>query len=178
LLAVLGVVLELLIVEKYLLARCENKLRAAVHTLQNSITEFHGRLPFTGSYPEIGHGLQALPVPVPCSFVFPYNKGPVRPKIRAAKILSGSPERPAKRARLRVRSKLLRQLRCLGNSNEGAGWFFTWAGHAASHTTIDRTWRNAKANKTNAPRTLILDGTSGGIAHWTNAAWVALFAEG
>jgi hypothetical protein len=41
----LGVVLELFIVEEQLLACRENKLGAAVNTLQDSIGEFHGRLP-------------------------------------------------------------------------------------------------------------------------------------
>jgi hypothetical protein len=41
----LGVVLELLVVEKQLLARGEYKLGSAVTTLQDSINEFHGRLP-------------------------------------------------------------------------------------------------------------------------------------
>ena len=55
LLAVLGIVYELFVVEEDLLARCENKLGAAVNALEDSISEFHGRLP-TGSRPEIGHG--------------------------------------------------------------------------------------------------------------------------
>jgi hypothetical protein len=45
LLATLGVVLELLVVEKDLLAGCKNKLGAAVDTCEYSIGEFHGRLP-------------------------------------------------------------------------------------------------------------------------------------
>jgi hypothetical protein len=45
LLAALGVVLELFIVEEDLLARRKNKLGAAVDALQYSIRKFHGRLP-------------------------------------------------------------------------------------------------------------------------------------
>jgi hypothetical protein len=47
LLAALGVVLELLIVEKQLLARGEHKFFAAINALQDSIGKFHGRLPRT-----------------------------------------------------------------------------------------------------------------------------------
>jgi len=43
--AVLRIVLELLVVEKDLLACCKYELCAAVYTLQCSIGEFHGRLP-------------------------------------------------------------------------------------------------------------------------------------
>jgi len=57
LLAVLGVVLELFIVEKNLLACREHKLRAAIDAPEHSIREFHGRLPLTGTSAEIGHGL-------------------------------------------------------------------------------------------------------------------------
>jgi hypothetical protein len=42
---VLGVVLELFIVEEELFAGGKNKLGAAVETLQNSVGIFHGRLP-------------------------------------------------------------------------------------------------------------------------------------
>ncbi len=45
LLATLGVVLELLVVEEDLLARCKDKLGAAVNTSKYAIGEFHGRLP-------------------------------------------------------------------------------------------------------------------------------------
>jgi hypothetical protein len=52
LLAVFGVVLELFIVEKGLLAGRENELGAAVDTLQNSIGEFHGQLASQGITPK------------------------------------------------------------------------------------------------------------------------------
>jgi hypothetical protein len=52
LLAVFGVVLELFIVEKQLLARRKNELGAAVDTLQNTIGEFHGRLASQGITPK------------------------------------------------------------------------------------------------------------------------------
>jgi hypothetical protein len=44
-----GVVPELFVVEKYLLAGGEYKLRPAVIALQYSVCEFHGRLPWTGN---------------------------------------------------------------------------------------------------------------------------------
>jgi hypothetical protein len=56
----LGVVLELFIVEKELLARCKNKLGAAVNALQNSIGEFHGRLPSQGLAPKSAMAQQDL----------------------------------------------------------------------------------------------------------------------
>jgi hypothetical protein len=43
--AMLGIVLELFVVEENLLACCEHKFCAAVDTLKDSIVEFHGRLP-------------------------------------------------------------------------------------------------------------------------------------
>jgi len=43
--AVLGVVLELFVAEKELLARGEDKLSSAVYALQFSIRKFHGRFP-------------------------------------------------------------------------------------------------------------------------------------
>jgi hypothetical protein len=42
---VLGVVLELLVLKKDLLARGKHKLGAAIGALQDSIGEIHGRLP-------------------------------------------------------------------------------------------------------------------------------------
>jgi len=54
----LGVVLELLVVEEDLLACCEHKLRAAVDALQGSICEFHGRLPWQGIRPKSAMALQ------------------------------------------------------------------------------------------------------------------------
>jgi hypothetical protein len=42
---VLGIVRELFVVEKQLLAGRENKLGAAIVALQDSVDEFHGRLP-------------------------------------------------------------------------------------------------------------------------------------
>jgi hypothetical protein len=51
LLAVFGVVFELFIVEKELLAGRKNELGPAVDTLQNSIGEFHGQLASQGFTP-------------------------------------------------------------------------------------------------------------------------------
>jgi len=45
LLAALGVVLELFVVEEELLAGCENEFGAAIDALQNSVCKVHGRLP-------------------------------------------------------------------------------------------------------------------------------------
>jgi len=42
---VLGIVLELFIVEKQLLAGREHKVGTAIIALQYSVDEFHGRLP-------------------------------------------------------------------------------------------------------------------------------------
>ena len=66
LLAVLGIVLELFIVEKDLLARCKYELRAAVYTFKHAIGKFHGRLPPQGRSPKSAMALSSLPVPVPC----------------------------------------------------------------------------------------------------------------
>jgi hypothetical protein len=41
----LGVILELFVVEKQLLARSEDEFFAAINALQVSIRKFHGRLP-------------------------------------------------------------------------------------------------------------------------------------
>jgi hypothetical protein len=57
---VLGVVLELLVVEEELLACREYKLGAAVNTFEDSIGEFHGRLPSQGLSPKSAMALQEL----------------------------------------------------------------------------------------------------------------------
>ncbi len=62
----LGIVLELFVVEKELLTGGENELCPAVVALQNSVDKFHGRFPKTGRTVEIGHELGSLPVPFPC----------------------------------------------------------------------------------------------------------------
>src|SRR6185437_8950909 len=62
----LGVVLELLIVKKQLLARGEHELRPAVIAFQDSIKKFHGRLPRNREDDRNGHDLGSLPVPFPC----------------------------------------------------------------------------------------------------------------
>jgi len=63
LLAALGVVRELFVVEKNLLAGCKNKIGAAVNALQDSIREFHSRLPKTGTHIEIGYEHEKLAGP-------------------------------------------------------------------------------------------------------------------
>jgi hypothetical protein len=60
LLAVLGVILELFIVEEELLARSEYKLGVAVDAFQHSIGEFHGRLPSQGLTPKSAMALLGL----------------------------------------------------------------------------------------------------------------------
>jgi hypothetical protein len=54
LLAVLGVIRELLIVEKQLLAGCKHELSAAIYALQDAIYKLHGRLPKEGKFTETG----------------------------------------------------------------------------------------------------------------------------
>jgi hypothetical protein len=54
----LGIVLELFIVEEGLLACRENKLSSAVDAFQGSIGEFHGRLPLQGNRPKSAMALQ------------------------------------------------------------------------------------------------------------------------
>jgi hypothetical protein len=72
----LGVVFELFIVEEELLACCENKLGAAVNAFQDSIGEFHGRLPSQGLPPKSAMTQQELAGPGSLmSFVVHY-KGP------------------------------------------------------------------------------------------------------
>ena len=56
----LGVILELLIVEEELLACSENKFGAAVNAFQHSIGEFHGRLPSQGLPPKSAMAQQDL----------------------------------------------------------------------------------------------------------------------
>jgi hypothetical protein len=105
----LGVVLELFIVEKNLLARGEHKFGAAVDTLEDSIGEFHGRLP-TGTDAEIGHSsFGTCRSRFPAFVRHPLN-GPVRTKKNYAPIelpsgQAGQPETPHAR---RVLSDLSR----------------------------------------------------------------------
>src|SRR5580658_6555684 len=69
LLTVLGVVFELFVVEKDLLAGRKHKLGAAVAALQYSIGKFHGQAtPNREEHRRIGHGPERdVPVTVPCS---------------------------------------------------------------------------------------------------------------
>jgi len=69
----LGVVFELLIVEEELLTRRKDEVSAAVNTLEDSIREFHGRLPNRGAF-RSGYDFSEHAVPVPV-FVCP-NNGP------------------------------------------------------------------------------------------------------
>jgi len=61
----LWVVLELFVVEEELLACSKNELGAAVNALQDSIREFHGRLPSQGLAPKSAMVRTSLPFPVP-----------------------------------------------------------------------------------------------------------------
>jgi len=89
--AVLGIVFELLVVKKQLLARGEHKLDSAVMTLQNSVDEFHGRLPqsrnpFSKSAMSMKAGPESLSLNV-----LQNNKGPGRHKNRAANTIMPLP---------------------------------------------------------------------------------------
>jgi len=64
---------ELLIVEEELLTRRKDEVSAAVNTLEDSIREFHGRLPNRGAF-RSGYDFSEHAVPVPV-FVCP-NNGP------------------------------------------------------------------------------------------------------
>jgi hypothetical protein len=67
LLAVLGVVFELLIVEEDLFARREHKFGATVVAFQHSIGEFHDRLPRNRDIRRNPPWLsRSVPVAVPC----------------------------------------------------------------------------------------------------------------
>jgi hypothetical protein len=67
LLAVPWLVLELLVVEKKLLAGGEDKLDAAVAARQNSVGKFHGRHPLKkGKSMKSAMNIISLPVPFPC----------------------------------------------------------------------------------------------------------------
>ncbi len=61
----LGVILELFVVKEELLACCEYKFGAAVNAFEDSIGEFHGRLPSQGLPPKSAMAQQVLPVAVP-----------------------------------------------------------------------------------------------------------------
>jgi hypothetical protein len=77
LLAALGVILEIFVVEKKLLTRGEDEIRSAINTLQNLIREFHGRLPRRRELAEIGHDLGCAG-PVSLSSYVVQHKGPGR----------------------------------------------------------------------------------------------------
>jgi len=81
LLAVLGVVLELLVVKEQLLARGEHKFRSAVMTLQNSVNEFHGRLPQSRGSLSKSAIIRACRSRIPVLNVIQNNKGPGRHKM-------------------------------------------------------------------------------------------------
>lgn len=60
-----GIVLELFIVKKYLLARRKHEICSAVYAFEHSIDELHGRLPSQGLTPKSAMDREDLPVPVP-----------------------------------------------------------------------------------------------------------------
>jgi len=55
LLAALGVIFEVFVVEEQLLTCGEDEFRTAVNTLENFIRKFHGRLPRRRELTENGH---------------------------------------------------------------------------------------------------------------------------
>jgi hypothetical protein len=122
-----GVVPELFVVEKYLLARCEHKLRAAVHTLQNSIGEFHGRLPLQGASPKSAMARR------PSRSRFPVLLRPVQQGPGPHKNSSGkkNPFRfsrtSCEAARVGARSNLSRDSSFWGIRTKTPDGFFTWA---------------------------------------------------
>jgi hypothetical protein len=88
---VLGIVCELLVVEEKLLAGGEYKLFAAVDALQDSVFEFHGRLPQRRGDTESAMTPKLLAGPVSLSSCFFHNKGPGRTRFAAnAKICPGN----------------------------------------------------------------------------------------
>jgi hypothetical protein len=77
LLAALGIVLEIFVVEKKLLARGEDEFRAAINALQYFIREIHGRLPRRRDLLKSAIDLICAG-PVPCLRTLSNNKGPGR----------------------------------------------------------------------------------------------------
>jgi hypothetical protein len=84
---VLGIVLKLLVVEEDLLACCKNEIGAAVNTLQDSIGEFHGRLPSQGMHPKSATALKKLAGPGSLSSFVLRFKGPDRTQNMAVREL-------------------------------------------------------------------------------------------
>jgi hypothetical protein len=71
----------LFVVEEQLLTCGEDKFRTAIHTGQNSIREFHGRIPQKKrNSTKSAMNMRALPVPFPCLLVAVHSKGPGRKK--------------------------------------------------------------------------------------------------
>jgi len=141
---VFGVVLELFIVKKELLAGSKNKLGATVDALQRSIGEFHGLLASQGITPKsVTAQSKNLPVSVPC----PLSGGTTRART-ALKVERHSNFCPAFRA---VHS--LHARRVLGELSRFSGFcgFSALCGDArglgasniAAKASIDRNWRNA-----------------------------------
>jgi hypothetical protein len=73
---VLGIVFELFVVEEDLLASGKYELGAAVNALEDSIGEFHGRLPSQGLPPKSAIALQELAGPGSLSSFVLHYKGP------------------------------------------------------------------------------------------------------
>jgi hypothetical protein len=95
LLAVFGIVLELLIVKKDLLACCKHELRAAVDTYERAIVEFHGRLPPQGRAPKSAMFSSSSPVPVPCIRSSCLTRARTAPRILRCRTLPGLPGQPS-----------------------------------------------------------------------------------
>ena len=80
----LGVVLELFVLEENLLAGCKYKFLAALAALQNSSVNSMAGFPKTGTCIRIGHDFKRLPVPFPCP-VHHQQQGPGPPTKAANK---------------------------------------------------------------------------------------------
>ena len=82
--ATLGVVFEFLVLEKDLLACGENEFGAAVNAREYSISEFHGRLPWSGDITAIGLNAQDRRSRFPDSDRDTHTEGPGPHRRRAA----------------------------------------------------------------------------------------------
>ena len=119
LLAALGVVFEILIVEEELLACGEDEFGAAVNTLEYLVREFHGRLPRSREPAEIGHDLRCAG-PVSLSSYVVQQLGP-GPRLRIGGFLNLSPEIREDQIKLHCRTTM-RNYR--GSRMSCAGRFF------------------------------------------------------
>lgn len=151
LLAMLRVVFKLFVVEKDLLACRKNKLGAAVNACEDSIGEFHCRLPAQGLTPKSATALKELAGPGSLFLFVMHNKGPVRMKIK--RFTSFCPVNPGS---LTCRTQIACQAITRDSqvsvwSQHRAGWPPHWASQTAATASLDRNGRNATANFAAAP---------------------------